>query len=383
MSEYQYYEWQTIDRPLTSGQRAAVDKLSSHIDVSSTRAQVDYSWGNFKHDPINVLAEYFDAYLYMANWGSRELAFRFPADLLDPAGIRPYLVDDYVTLEQRKGYYILAFDMAEEDDRYDWLEPGHELSDLAPLRNDILTGDYRMLYLAWLRAAGIRAGYAHMEEEEEDEEKDDKQEEPPIPAGLNKLTAALKTFVDWSELDPHLLQAAARSASQAQPPAETNWDAAIAQLSRAECDAFLRRLVADEAHLSLTLRRHLEQKTGSAEKTPTAPRRTMAELQEVQKSLQAAEAQRQAETKRRQQEQRMADLAQREEAIWQGVERLLATSYKPKDYDTVAAELAQLRQLAESRQSLPAFQGRLDSLIEPYTRRSSLMDRLKNKKVLS
>ena len=77
MSEYQYHEWQTLERPLTATEQNAVDGLSSHIDVTSTQAIVTYHWSNFKHDPIEVLAKYFDAYLYLANWGTRRLAFRF------------------------------------------------------------------------------------------------------------------------------------------------------------------------------------------------------------------------------------------------------------------------------------------------------------------
>jgi hypothetical protein len=38
MSEYQYHEWQTIDRLRTPEEQEAVDCLSSHIDVSSSRA---------------------------------------------------------------------------------------------------------------------------------------------------------------------------------------------------------------------------------------------------------------------------------------------------------------------------------------------------------
>lgn len=56
MSEYQYYEWQTLGRPLTPEERAAVSRLSSHIEVTSSQAVVTYSWGDFKHDPIQVLA---------------------------------------------------------------------------------------------------------------------------------------------------------------------------------------------------------------------------------------------------------------------------------------------------------------------------------------
>jgi hypothetical protein len=42
MSEYQRYEWMTSDRPLTRAQLDAVNALSSHIDVSSTHALVEY-----------------------------------------------------------------------------------------------------------------------------------------------------------------------------------------------------------------------------------------------------------------------------------------------------------------------------------------------------
>ena len=52
MSEYQRYEWMTVDRSLTKKEQEAVDDLSSHIEVSATDALVEYNWGDFKHDPI-------------------------------------------------------------------------------------------------------------------------------------------------------------------------------------------------------------------------------------------------------------------------------------------------------------------------------------------
>ncbi len=78
MSEYQRYEFMTIDRPLTRAQLDQVNELSSHIEASSTHALIEYHWGDFKHEPITVLREFFDGFLYWANWGSPELAFRFP-----------------------------------------------------------------------------------------------------------------------------------------------------------------------------------------------------------------------------------------------------------------------------------------------------------------
>jgi len=51
MTEYQYFEWQTVDRLLTEAEQEAVSDLSSHIDVSASRAVVTYAYGSFKHDP--------------------------------------------------------------------------------------------------------------------------------------------------------------------------------------------------------------------------------------------------------------------------------------------------------------------------------------------
>jgi len=147
MSEYQYYEWQTIDRALTAAEQTAVNGLSSHIDVTSTRAWVEYHWGDFKHEPKQVLARYFDAFLYYANWGCQRLAFRFPKGLLDENALQPYLWEYCSELEPVGDCLILDISFPDEDGGH-WFEGETRLSALAPLRDDILAGDFRALYLA-------------------------------------------------------------------------------------------------------------------------------------------------------------------------------------------------------------------------------------------
>jgi hypothetical protein len=45
MSENQYYEWQTIGRPLSPIEKDAVSGLSGQMEtVTSTQAIVSYSW---------------------------------------------------------------------------------------------------------------------------------------------------------------------------------------------------------------------------------------------------------------------------------------------------------------------------------------------------
>jgi hypothetical protein len=63
MSEYQYYEFLAIDRPLTAQQQAVIRQLSSRVQLSSTGAVFTYSYGDFRGQPLDVLAKHFDAML--------------------------------------------------------------------------------------------------------------------------------------------------------------------------------------------------------------------------------------------------------------------------------------------------------------------------------
>jgi hypothetical protein len=135
---------------MTSAEQAAVNDLSSHIEVSSSRAVVSYNWSGFRHDPKEVLLKYFDAYLYWANWGSLRLIFRFPKGLLDKAEVKPYCIDESITEETIGKYQVLDLTFDSEEGG-GWMEGEAELSQFIQLRTDLLEGDYRLLYLAWLR----------------------------------------------------------------------------------------------------------------------------------------------------------------------------------------------------------------------------------------
>ncbi len=47
MSEYQYYEFQTIDRPLTAKEIAELRSYSTRARITPTSFVNDYSWGSF------------------------------------------------------------------------------------------------------------------------------------------------------------------------------------------------------------------------------------------------------------------------------------------------------------------------------------------------
>lgn len=361
MSEYQYYEWQTLDRPLTPEDRAAVSKLSSHIEVTASQAIVTYSWGDFKHNPKQVLARYFNAFLYLSNWGSTRLAFRFPKGLLDPKPIEPYLCEDCIELEPIGDYLILDISLNEEGGG-EWVEGDDWLSRLSRLRDDILQGDYRALYLAWLAVAELQGA-------------DDAKIEPPIPPGLGELSPPLTSFVELCGLDEYLLQAAAEASPARQQAPAIPPEEAIAHLSPAERDAFLVRLARGEAHLALTLDRRLQALTGAPQPSAGAPRRTWDALQTTADRLRheverraaaAAEATRIAE---------LRAFAPREAEAWRDVLALIEEK-KPAAYDKAAVLLVKLRALADYQGRVADFQTRVTGLQERFANRPALRDRL-------
>ncbi len=122
MSEFQLYEWITVDKPLTRAQLEAVESLSSHIEASPSYAAVEYSWGDFKHDPIKVLQKYFDGFLYQANWGLPHLALRFPHSAVPTDVLDNYNLGDYVTFTQHGTYDILEVQFEDAENSGEWVE---------------------------------------------------------------------------------------------------------------------------------------------------------------------------------------------------------------------------------------------------------------------
>src|SRR5665213_3846213 len=163
MSEYQRYEFMTADQPLTRAQLDAVHALSSHIEASSTHAVIEYHWGDFKHNPIKVLLEFFDGFLYWANWGAPELALRFPHGILPRDLIDGWDFADFVAFTQNHDYDILDIHFGEMEAPDEG--GAYELGSLIAIRDELMEGDLRALYVFWLASQRMVGG-------DEDEEND-------------------------------------------------------------------------------------------------------------------------------------------------------------------------------------------------------------------
>ena len=114
MSEYQYYEFQAIDRPLGDTEQEALRALSSRARITARRFTNHYEWGDFKGDPTKLMERYFDLHLYLANRGGRRLMIRLPKRLVDVPHLNSFLSDvDWVELSEKGDNLIL--DLCRDD----------------------------------------------------------------------------------------------------------------------------------------------------------------------------------------------------------------------------------------------------------------------------
>jgi hypothetical protein len=121
MSEYQYYEFQAIDRPLTAKEMGELRSYSTRARITPTSFVNDYAWGSFKGDEDAWMEKYFDAFLYLANWGTHVLKLRLPSRLLDPATAKTYCGGDSAFVREKAGKVILSF-VSQDEESGDWVE---------------------------------------------------------------------------------------------------------------------------------------------------------------------------------------------------------------------------------------------------------------------
>ena len=139
MSEYQYYEFLAVDRPLTETEQDEVREFSSRATITATSFVNEYQGGDFRGDPGHLMRQYYDAHLYLANWGTHRIMLRMPCALLDPAVAANYCVDDQVTVSVAGEDLII--DMVSEDEEGDWDSGGEEwLAAIVGVRAELAAG---------------------------------------------------------------------------------------------------------------------------------------------------------------------------------------------------------------------------------------------------
>ena len=374
MSEYQYYEFKAIDKPLSETDMKALRNISTRAHITPTSFVNVYNWGDLKGDPLKMVARYFDAFLYVANWRTHWFMLKVPRHLVDVDLVNQYCCYESAAIHESGDHII--FEFISETGEYEWEEGEEWLSSLISLRADILRSDYRSLYLAWLFCAQM----GEIAEEEP---------EPPVPPNLKSLNASLKEFVEFMRIDTDLISVAAENSIGAGEQVDTKslktW---IQNLPESEKNDFLFRLVeAPRPHIGAELIRRFQQTVPTetifkSEKYPRTVDDLISKAETIAEERKRRAAKQKArEQARKQREKALArekyikSLVGQEDKIWEKVNDLIDTK-QPKNYDHAVKLLIDLKDLNKMHGKEKAFNKRLKAICEDHYRKVTFLNRL-------
>ena len=380
MSEYQYYDFRAIDRALTKAEMAELRSVSTRAVITSTSFTNHYEWGDLKADPLKLLEKYFDTFLYVANWGTRELYLRLPLELADYKVLRAVLPGEAAQVRKSGNSVIVAFENQFEDD--DWDDGTGWMGSLMSLRSDLLRGDLRCLYLGWLLCA-------------QNEDFGEDELEPAVPAGLGELSAPLHSLIEFLGIDENFVEVAATvSAPLNTGPNRGKLATWIQSLPEKEKNNLLVAAVSEPGERwKIGLLRRFEQQ--SALRTLSVPdairRRTAGDLltlahARAEERERLLEAKRAAEAARRKAEDEanraryLDQLEKCEEATWNQIAAHIQKR-QPNEYDKAITLLIDLRDLAVRQGRVIAFQSALGELRQEHALKESLLRRLTKAKL--
>jgi hypothetical protein len=267
MSEYQYYEFQTVDRRLSETEMHELRAYSTRARITPTSFVNEYSFGSFKGNPDAWMEKYFDAFLYLANWGTHELKLGLPSELVSVDTARHYCSGDAASVRKKAGKLILTF-RSEKEGGGDWVQAEGILSSLLPLRAELARGDLRSLYIGWLLSA--QTGELGQDVPE-----------PPVPPNLGTLSSVLSSLVDFLRIDPDLLAAAAQNSPRTKS-APTNRKAMAAWVAslpaKEKNDMLVRLMEAEDSPIGMELGARFGRRVTAPSPAAEGPHRTVADL---------------------------------------------------------------------------------------------------------
>lgn len=383
MSEYQYYGFQAIDRPLSEDDLRWLRSLSTRAQITPTSFVNVYHWGNFRGDPVKLMERCFDVFVYVTNWGYRRFMVRLPLGSFDAAGAKQYCHGGGVSLRKKQDCALLEFDGDDEPGEWEnWDDGSGWMASLTPLRSDLLDGDRRCLYLAWLAAI-------------ETESLPSNAAEPPVPAGLKDLSAPLQAFADFIGIDTELVEVAAersgpRAATEPSTDALKKW---VRSLAVAKKDELLLGIAqGDEPNPRRSLMRSFKEATQGCHTTRNdedlPSRRTVAEIsgawqqrareQQRRAAEQAAkERDRRAQADAQARKQRLENIASRAPAVWKEISAWIAKR-TPKGYDCAVALLTDLKDAAALANRSAEFERRFHDLCGRHAGKPGFLRRLRD-----
>lgn len=201
MSEYQYVAFRALDGPVSDENLKFMRQQSSRAEITPWSFDNEYHFGDFHGKAAEMLRRGYDLHLHYANFGTRTLMIRLPHRLPDSA-VQRYFLKDSLFFERDKqgqgGNLVIepCYEAGQLEELWD-VDLNSLVERLLPLRAEILDGDLRPLYIAYL---AVTTDLNHDPDEEQ---------EAPVPAGLDRLTPAQIALAKFYGIDDGILAAAA------------------------------------------------------------------------------------------------------------------------------------------------------------------------------
>ncbi len=392
MSEYQYYEFAAVDQPLSAQQQAELRARSTRARITASGFINEYHWGDLKGDPLDWMQRYFDAHVYFSNWGSASFMLRLPLAALDEAALADFLQPSVAAEETGYGDAFTAtatpthwiLDWSANDDSGDSERDLEEDEDdggsgwmarLLPLRDELLRGDTRPLYLGWLARVGS-------------EEIGDEDIEPPLPAGLKTLTPAQMALAEFLEIPPDWLTAAAANSADLAGSTNTTpvMDAWLDLQTPAQMRDTLRLLLQQrgpEAERGVLGRFLAWQRAQQTPGTASPERRTVAQIEEIYHEVERIRLEREkrdrqalAARQRAACDKHLAEVAARADDIWAQIDQTLqqGTGGAYEKAQQAVQELADALALAGRKDE---FRPGLERLMASHGKRPAWVTRMR------
>jgi hypothetical protein len=399
MSEYQYYEFRTLDRPLTPEQMSHLRTLSSRAEITSRSFTNTYNYGDFRGNPRKLMETHFDAHVYVSNFGTLTFMLRLPRTVLPEETLARYAIEDGLTWWTTDEHTIVEWQRNEEPFD-DWMEGGNWMDRLLPLRDELVRGDYRSFYIGWLAAIAqasedddedeaedeIAVWEEDEEEVEDGEDPEDDEEvrsagrrEPPVPSGLAALTVAQTALSEFLGVDSDLLTVAAAESPDVAASADSDAQAVawVAQLPEKEVRNLLVRVLKGEGmrvETELQSRYFRSRNAADPDSGAKARRggRTAAQLLALAAEAERERKQQEAAARDRKRHAYLKGLVPRFPELWTTV-NALAEEQKAAAYGKACAVLLDLRDAYDHAGRSSEFQAEIAGFIGRNTRRSALI----------
>jgi len=317
---------------------------------------------------------------------------RFPHGALPADLIAGYDLDDFVTFTQYADYDILDIHFGEMEAPDEWTE--YELASFIAIRDELMEGDLRALYIAWLATQHTLGVYDDDDEKrsEDEEDTDDEESEDDegdgeilgalaVPPGLRTLTAAQQALAELLQLPQELLVAAAQHSNAAMPSTADDFVAWVELLPQGRHNDYLVRLAHNEPGLSRRLVKELRE-LGRDKTRATPPKGeqvTYATLIAESEAIKVKLEQEQREQEQLAHQRHLQAIRDQQDNYWQQVDLAVGRG-SGAGYDEAARLLVELREVANHFKETQQFQTRFRTWVRPHLRRPAFIKRLHDHK---